>query len=249
MATCDHVVTPVVTEIRYRIWCNSVDVTTEITMAVRYDQKRKSWGFVFDLPPAEDGKRRQMQRRGYATEKAARDEERAALKRFASVELAADGSVAAELARWAEDRELDLSITGVSTYRDYIRGYVVPHIGQLKLIAVDRDVIHALYRKLLKNGSKRGGPLAPSTVRTLHRILQKAFKDLGLDLAGCGSRGYRRSWRRGARECGRRSSPSPFCAPSRRIGSMPRGCWPWFAGCGGVSWPGCGGPRWTSPAA
>lgn len=44
--------------------------------------------------------------------------------RSASLDLGADGTVAGELARWLDERELDLSVTGLASYRDYIRAYV-----------------------------------------------------------------------------------------------------------------------------
>jgi hypothetical protein len=153
-------------------------------MAVRFDAKRKTWLYVINLPETADGKRRQMMRRGFADEAAARAEERAALARFRQVNLAADGTVAAELDRWLSEREIDLSVTGLSSYRDYIRAYVNPHIGDQRIYALDKDLVHGLYKKLLRSGSREGAPLSPATVRTVHRILQKAFADLGIEIAG-----------------------------------------------------------------
>src|SRR5688572_4671529 len=100
-----------------------------------------------------------MRRRGLASERAARSEEGAALQRVGGANLAADGTVAAELERWLDEREIDLSITGLSSYRDYIRAYINPHIGSLQLFALDKDTIHGLYKRLLRTGSRRGKPL------------------------------------------------------------------------------------------
>ncbi len=47
-------------------------------MTVKFDRSRKTWFFVFDLLPGPDGKRRQMKRRGFATETIAQREEVAA---------------------------------------------------------------------------------------------------------------------------------------------------------------------------
>lgn len=88
-------------------------------MTVRRDGG--SWMFVIDLPRGEDGKRRQMRRRGFATQAQARQAEREANLRHSGVQLNADGSVAAELAKWLDERELDMSVTGVATYRDHMR--------------------------------------------------------------------------------------------------------------------------------
>jgi integrase len=105
-------------------------------------------------------------------------------QRVGEANLAADGSVAAELSRWLDEREIDMSITGLASYRDDVRAYVVPHIGGMQLFSLNRDVIHSLYKTLLRSGGRRGGPLAASTVRTVHQILHKAFKDLGLEITG-----------------------------------------------------------------
>jgi integrase len=142
------------------------------------------WYFVIDLPRGEDDRRRQLKRQGFKSEKAARDAERAAKEQFRQLELNAEGTVAAELSRWLDERELDLSVTGVSSYRDYVRAYVVPHIGHLQMHTLDKQVVHDLYKKLLKGGGRGGKPLAATTVRTLHRILIKAFADLGLEITG-----------------------------------------------------------------
>jgi integrase len=153
-------------------------------VTVGSDPNGKTWYFIVDLPPGPDGKRRQMRRRGFANQRVALAEEAAALRRFSGAILAADGTVAAELDRWLDEREIDMSITGVSTYRDFIRAYVNPHIGGLQLFSLDRDTIHGLYKTLLRGGSRKSKPLAASTVRTVHRILQKAFKDLGIEIPG-----------------------------------------------------------------
>lgn len=49
---------------------------------------------------------------------------------------------------------------------------------------VDKRVVHELYRTLAERGSRTGGPLSAATVRIVHRVLMKAFKDLGVTLDG-----------------------------------------------------------------
>jgi Arm DNA-binding domain len=77
-------------------------------MAVRFDPERQSWMFVIDLPAGPDGRRRQMFRRGFQTETPARSEERLAKQQFGRTDLAADGTVAAELTQWLGERERDV---------------------------------------------------------------------------------------------------------------------------------------------
>src|SRR5262245_32901502 len=95
-------------------------------MAGRYDAKRKSWMFVIDLPVGVDERRRQMLRRGFKSENAARREERSAKQQFGRTDLSADGSVAAELSHWLAERELDVAATTLANYRNAITRYVIP---------------------------------------------------------------------------------------------------------------------------
>jgi integrase len=44
--------------------------------------------------------------------------------------------------------------------------------------------MHDLYRTLEQRGGRAGAPLSRTTVRIVHRVLMKAFKDLGLQLDG-----------------------------------------------------------------
>lgn len=141
------------------------------------------WQFIVDLPPAADGRRRQMNRKGFVSQEAALAAETGARKAYARADLAADASLAAELENWLRERELDLQPTTLSNYCDII-GYIKPHLGARHAYTLDKRAIHDLYLTLLKRGSKRGGPLARETVRTVHRVLMKALKDMGITIDG-----------------------------------------------------------------
>jgi integrase len=142
------------------------------------------WYFVIDLPVGDDGKRRQHKRRGFRSATEAEKAEDDARTAYGEAAIGADGSVAAELAGWLSERELDIEETTLDNYRNLFRMYVIPHIGGRQLYAVDKRVIHDLYKKLLTDGARRGGPLSPTTVRTVHRVLTKTLKDLGINLTG-----------------------------------------------------------------
>jgi integrase len=57
--------------------------------------------------------------------------------------------------------------------------HVVPRIGSAPLAAVDAGTLNQLYAVLLANGRKdhAGGGLSPRTVRYIHTIIHRAFKD------------------------------------------------------------------------
>jgi integrase len=153
-------------------------------MAVHFDTKSKSWLFVIDLPAGTDGKRRQMKRRGFRSEPEALKAERTAKQQFGKADLAVDGTVAAELSAWLEERELDIAVTSLGNYRNAINKYVIAHLGARQIYALDKRAINDLYRQLLLRGGRGGTPLAAETVRHVHRVLMKAFKDLGITIEG-----------------------------------------------------------------
>jgi hypothetical protein len=65
-----------------------------------------------------------------------------------------------------------------------VRCYLVPHLGSRQVYALNKRAIHDLYKTLLSRGSKRGGPLSRTTVRTVHRVLMKALNDLRIVIGG-----------------------------------------------------------------
>jgi integrase len=142
------------------------------------------WFFILDLPASNDGRRRQRKKRGFVSQEAAATAERKARGAYSNVSLVADGSVTAELEAWLAEREMDVQETTIANYRDVIRCYVTPHIGARQLYTIDRRVLHDLYRTLQQRGSRNGGPLSATTVRIVHRVLMKAFKDVGVNLEG-----------------------------------------------------------------
>jgi hypothetical protein len=125
-----------------------------------------------------------MRRRGFKTEALARRAEAAAKQQFGRADLAADGTVAAELIQWLGERELDLAPTTLSNYRNAVRKYIIPYLGGRQLFTLDKRVIHDLYRHLLARGGRGGTPLSAETVRHVHRLLMKVLKDLGVVIDG-----------------------------------------------------------------
>ena len=142
------------------------------------------WMFTIDLPAAADGKRRQLNRKGFLRQEDAQAAEAEARKAYARADLAVDGSLAAELEAWLAERELDVAETTLGNYRDIVKCYIVPHLGSRPVYALNSRAIHDLYRTLIKRGGKNGRPLSRTTVRTVHRVLMKALGDLHVVLDG-----------------------------------------------------------------
>lgn len=142
-----------------------------------------TWYFVVDARTA-NGRRQQVRRRGFRTKKEASaamalivaDESRGAFvrptKETVRTFLVDD---------WLPTQERTLKPGTAHDYWKLITHYVVPHIGGLKLAEVDGDTINALYTLLMTDGrtggSGRMGGLSAKTVRNVHGVLHKAFKD------------------------------------------------------------------------
>jgi integrase len=143
-----------------------------------------SWMFVVDVP-GPDGKRKQLRRRGFDTKKAAQ----AALTKLLGE--AQNGSFVAPvratlgdflLTEWLPARRISLRDSTTASYEGLIRNYVTPTIGGVKLQAVDGSTLNRLYVRLLEEGRtetrrKAGAGLSVKTVRNLHGVLNRAFKD------------------------------------------------------------------------
>lgn len=150
----------------------------------RLSRGQARWMYTIDLPPAADGRRRQMNRKGFLRQEDAQAAETKARQTYGRADLAADGSLAAELEAWLSERELDVAETTLGNYRDIVKCYIVPHLGSRPVYALNSRAIHDLYKTLLKRGGKNGRPLSRTTVRTVHRVLMKALGDLHIVIDG-----------------------------------------------------------------
>jgi integrase len=153
-------------------------------MTVKKDAARGTWAFVIDLP-AIGGKRQQMKRRGFKTKKAAEEAEAAVITDLARGAFVRPARVTVErylLDEWLPARIATLKPSTAASYRQMIESYVVPGVGAMGLAEIDGATLNALYAKLLAGGRRgscgaAGAPLAPKTVRNVHGLLHRAFRD------------------------------------------------------------------------
>ena len=66
-----------------------------------------------------------------------------------------------------------------ASYERYMRLHVIPHIGHVRLQAVEAGILNRLYAELLESGRLDGKPggLSARSVRYVHTILGRAFRD------------------------------------------------------------------------
>ena len=153
---------------------------------VEKDAARGTWYFVIDngINPA-TGKRRQIFRRGFRTQKLAKGE----LKRL--IGETEDGTytkpsnqpLRVYLEKWLTTVEASKAKPStVGMYRHKMTRYVIPRIGAVPLCLVDAATLEALYAELRVSGGRPDAegnptPLAESTVAVVHRILRRALRD------------------------------------------------------------------------
>jgi len=139
------------------------------------------WGFVVDVRPMGGEGRKQLRRRGFKTKAEAND----ALTTLLA-EVQTDGayrepskqSVRDFVDEWLETISPTVREATHYSYTRNLALHVVPTLGDLPLRAVDAGVLNRLYADLLADGNKaRDGGLSPRSVRYVHTIVHRAFKD------------------------------------------------------------------------
>ena len=140
-------------------------------MNIKKDDQRGTWFFVVDLPSA-DGKRRQVRRRGFATKKEAKaaldsltedvrhglhvDRNRLTLGQFLTDQ-------------WLPTR--GLAPTTLETYTIAVDKWIIPHLGAVRLQAIDPAAVAQFLGAMLAAGR------SPKYVRNIHGVLRKALAD------------------------------------------------------------------------
>jgi integrase len=148
-------------------------------------RRGKSYSVVVDLGrDPETGRRRQKWHSGYRTK---REAEVALADLVGSVNrgtyVAPSKQSFAEFAGdWLEAIKPTLRDSTHYSYTRNLRLHVIPHLGALNMTAVDAGVLNGLYARLLASGNKTNRPgaapgLSPRTVRYIHTIVHRMFKD------------------------------------------------------------------------
>ena len=147
------------------------------------------WRIRYELPPGPQGERRQRSKRGFARQ---RDAERALREALGAVEAGTyvepvNDTVEQWLYEWLESRKPTdpsaarrhrgkLAPSTWAQYRTYIRSFIVPVIGHLRLRDLSPRDLENLYEVLEREGGRERQGLAPKTIANVHGILSTALK-------------------------------------------------------------------------
>jgi integrase len=86
-------------------------------------------------------------------------------------------SVAGYLVDWLQGHAMVAAENTLEVYGHQIRAYVLPYIGAILLQNLTPTDLDQLYATLLQSGRRDGNGLALKTVRNVHVMLHRAFKD------------------------------------------------------------------------
>jgi len=146
-------------------------------------QRGKKWSYMFDGPPDPlTGKRRQVTKAGFGSEKEAWSACRDAIRAAESGRLVRPAR--RKLGDYLTDEWLPamrhvIKPTTFASYEDYARAYVLPVLGNVRLQdQLTATRLNAFYDHLMTSGRvKRSGGLSPKTVRNVHVMIRKALAD------------------------------------------------------------------------
>jgi integrase len=157
------------------------------TCPVRRDEKGRritcgkqhgSWSYKVDVPST-SAQRKQLVKGGYPTKREAEEAMAEALAKAARGQLAAPSrlTVGGYLERWLATVRPTLAAAAWTNYRSCIELYVRPHLEDALLAKLTGTAVTSLYADLIARGGRNGKPLSPTTVRIVHRVLNKALND------------------------------------------------------------------------
>lgn len=138
-----------------------------------------SWSFKVDVPGRQPGYRRQVVKGGFATKRAAEQSmaELVAKAVRGPIVQPSRQQLGEYLTGWLELIRPTLSPAAWTNYRTCVDRYVRPWLAAVPLGQITGAVLTRHYALLLEAGGHQGRALSPTTVRTVHRVLSKAFSD------------------------------------------------------------------------
>ena len=137
------------------------------------------WYVVVDVEPGLDGRRRQKWHGGFRTRREAEVVRARLVNELHNHRYVMPARLT--LGEWVTDSWLPMVQTRVKPttfrgYRQVMEHHVLPALGHRPIQKLRPRELDALYADLIRRG-RLGGPLSPSTVSSLHRLLHKALSD------------------------------------------------------------------------
>lgn len=137
-----------------------------------------SWSYKVDVPGVA-GHRAQRVKGGFPTKREAEEAMAEVVTMSARGQLAPRTRMplADYLDQWLQRVKPTLEASAWTNYRTCLARYVRAGLGDVPLASLTGVMLSAHYARLLEGGGHAGKPLSPTTVRTVHRVLNKALGD------------------------------------------------------------------------
>ena len=139
----------------------------------------KTYSYVLRVPDPATGATKPRWISGFATEKQAKlERDKARITLATNTYVTVSGITVGDfLDKWIELHANQLKPTTLSKYRSYLRLYLKPGLGSIKLQELRPTQIQAFYNDLLTKPGRKGKPLSRRTVHYAGSILKKALKN------------------------------------------------------------------------
>ena len=141
-------------------------------------KRGSTWAYVVYEVDGATGKKKHVWHGGYASREDAR------VARDDARDHANKGHVAPSrqllgdyLDEWIVTVAADLAPSTLASYRQHVRVYLKPRLGDVRLCDLTRKRAKAAYAELRKSERQHGGPLAPATVDRIWATLRSALSE------------------------------------------------------------------------
>lgn len=158
----------------YLCYPNILMEVLNMQMKVNKDDSNGTYWFVASAGKDEDGKRRQIKRRGFRTEKEAMKEMRKVLQQIddntyiKNTNLKYIDFLEGE---WIDSKALKLRSVTFTTYKHNIRKHISPYFKNLEFNKITTQMIEKFYSHLSKESH-----LAERSIQDIHKIVKSSFK-------------------------------------------------------------------------
>lgn len=143
----------------------------------RLGRCRCPWSYTAEVARAADGKRVQLTRSGYATQKEAKRERERAIREHTAAPTLTDrrSTVAVYLDRWLTRREDGgrLRSSTINGYRDIIRRFLAPTLGNIRLGDLNTEHVARAFRTI----RTQHPDLSPASLQRIRACLRAALRD------------------------------------------------------------------------
>ena len=160
-------------------------------------KRGSTWAYVISEVDGATGKKKPVWHGGYASREDARVARDDARDHANKGHVAPSRQFLADyLDEWIVAVAADLAPSTLASYRQHVRVYLKPRLGDVRLCDLTRKRAKAAYAELRKSERQHGGPLAPATVdriwATLRSALSEAVDDETLMVNAAATRRKRR---------------------------------------------------------